>query len=131
MRSIFTKIVLSTLIFFTFVSYIQAKSPHRYVEEIHQNIIEVIKSNQSIYEDKPEEFVDSIAEALSPLVDFRIISRMVMGKYYKQANEEQRVRFAEAFQSSLLTTYSKTLAEFKDECVHNIGTNALIERYEY
>ena len=23
------------------------------------------------------------------------------------------------------------LLEFKDECVHNIGTNALIERYEY
>ena len=23
------------------------------------------------------------------------------------------------------------LEEFKDECVHNIGTNALIERYEY
>ena len=23
------------------------------------------------------------------------------------------------------------LAEFKDECVYNIGTNALIERYEY
>ena len=23
------------------------------------------------------------------------------------------------------------LAEFKDECVYNIGTNALIEKYEY
>ena len=23
------------------------------------------------------------------------------------------------------------LSEFKDECVHNIGTNALIERFEY
>ena len=23
------------------------------------------------------------------------------------------------------------LEEFKDECVHNIGTNALIERFEY
>ena len=24
-----------------------------------------------------------------------------------------------------------SLDEFKDECVHSIGTNALIERYEY
>ena len=24
-----------------------------------------------------------------------------------------------------------TLQEFEDECVHNIGVNALIERYEY
>ena len=25
----------------------------------------------------------------------------------------------------------KALWEFKEECVHNIGTNALIERFEY
>ena len=24
-----------------------------------------------------------------------------------------------------------TLQEFEDECIHNIGVNALIERYEY
>ena len=27
--------------------------------------------------------------------------------------------------------FKDNLEEFKNECVHNIGTNALIERYEY
>ena len=27
--------------------------------------------------------------------------------------------------------FADNLEEFKDECVHNIGTNALIERFEY
>ena len=38
-----------------------------------------------------------------------------MGKYYKEANELQRKRFSNAFESSLLSTYAKTLVEFQDE----------------
>ena len=38
-----------------------------------------------------------------------------MGRYYKDANKEQVDKFNEVFKESLLETYSKTLAEFKDE----------------
>ena len=38
-----------------------------------------------------------------------------MGKHYKASTDSQRERFSEAFRKSLLTTYSKTLIEFKDE----------------
>ena len=38
-----------------------------------------------------------------------------MGKHYKVSPPSQRDRFSEAFRTSLLNTYSKTLIEFKDE----------------
>ena len=38
-----------------------------------------------------------------------------MGKHYKDSNLSQKERFSEAFRTSLLNTYSKTLIEFKDE----------------
>ena len=38
-----------------------------------------------------------------------------MGRYYQDANKDQIEKFNRAFKSSLLETYSKTLAEFKDE----------------
>jgi phospholipid transport system substrate-binding protein len=38
-----------------------------------------------------------------------------MGKHYKTSTVSQRERFSEAFRTSLLNTYSKTLIEFKDE----------------
>ena len=38
-----------------------------------------------------------------------------MGKYYKDANTQQIEKFNKVFKASLLDTYSKTLAEFKDE----------------
>jgi phospholipid transport system substrate-binding protein len=75
----------------------------------------VVRAKQGIYEENPEEFIKAISFALQPLVDFKRISRNVMGRYYKDANKEQIEKFNKVFQASLLETYSKTLAEFKDE----------------
>ena len=61
------------------------------------------------------------------------------GKEFQRQAVEQRVcLFYVADRVKGILEDSKTdaqlrdqLEEFKDECVHNIGINALIERYEY
>ena len=68
-----------------------------------------------LFEEDPELFIQEISNAFSPIVDFKRIARNVMGKHYKVSTPSQRVRFSEAFRTSLLNTYSKTLIEFKDE----------------
>ena len=92
-----------------------AKSAHDYANDTHQEVIKIIQSEQDLFREDPEAFTEVISQAFSPIVDFKRISKNVMGKYYKSANEEQRLRFSRAFQSSLLSTYSKTLVEFQDE----------------
>ena len=58
--------------------------------------------------------------------------------FQRQAVEQRVCLFYVADRVKGILEDSKTdaqlrdqLEEFKDECVHNIGTNALIERYEY
>ena len=58
--------------------------------------------------------------------------------FQKQAVDQRVCLFYVADRVKGILEDSKTnaqlrdqLEEFKDECVHNIGTNALIERYEY
>jgi len=58
--------------------------------------------------------------------------------FQKQAVEQRVCLFYVADRVKGILEDSKTeeqlrdnLEEFKDECVHNIGTNALIERFEY
>ena len=58
--------------------------------------------------------------------------------FQKQAIEQRVCLFYVADRVKGILEDSKTeeqfrdnLEEFKDECVHNIGTNALIERFEY
>ena len=59
-------------------------------------------------------------------------------EFQKQAVEQRIDLFYVADRVKGILEDSKTeeqlrdnLEEFKDECVHNIGTNALIERFEY
>jgi len=110
--SSFSLLFFSSLFFFNLVS---AESSSEYVEKIHEDIVIVVRAKQGIYEENPEEFIKAISLALQPLVDFKRIARNVMGKHYKDANKEQIEKFNKAFKTSLLETYSKTLAEFKDE----------------
>ena len=110
--SSFSLLFFSSLFFFN-QSF--AESSSEYVEKIHEDIVLVVKAKQGIYEQNPEEFIEAISFALQPLVDFERISRNVMGKYYKDANTQQIEKFNKVFKASLLDTYSKTLAEFKDE----------------
>jgi len=110
--SSFSLLFFSSLFFF---NQVFAESSSEYVEKIHEDIVLVVRAKQGIYEDNPEEFIKAISFALQPLVDFKRISRNVMGRYYKDANKEQIEKFNKVFKASLLETYSKTLAEFKDE----------------
>ena len=115
MKATLIKYIFIILFQFIFFSELQAESAHEYVEKVHDNIIEVIKSEQKTFDKDPDCFVESISDALSPLVNFRRISQLVMGKYYKEASAEQRNQFKIIFRSSLLNTYAKTLAEFRNE----------------
>ena len=115
MRPLFSSL---SLLFFSslfFFNQVFAESSSEYVEKIHEDIVLVVRAKQGIYEENPEEFIKAISFALQPLVDFKRISRNVMGRYYKDANKEQIDKFNKVFKASLLETYSKTLAEFKDE----------------
>ena len=58
--------------------------------------------------------------------------------FQKQCVDQRVCLFYVADRVKAILTASKTeeqlrnnLSEFKDECVHSIGINALIERYEY
>lgn len=107
-----------SLVFFVnlmFLPDLSSETPQHYVDKVHKDIMQVVIKNQSIYKDDPKEFIGSIEKALEPLVDFQRISRNVMGKHYRQASTIQRDKFSKIFKSTLLDTYAKTLAEFKNE----------------
>ena len=115
MRPLFLyfSLVFFQVLFFSGAVYSESSS--EYVEKIHEDIVAVIIAKQGQYEEDPEEFINAISLSLQPLVDFKRISRNVMGKYYKDANKTQIEKFNKVFKSTLLNSYSKTLAEFKDE----------------
>ena len=95
-------------------------SAHEYAERIHNNIIEIIQTKNQLFLEDPDLFTKEISDAFAPIVDFKRISRNVMGKYSKLATDLQQEEFSRAFENSLLDTYASTLVEFKDEKINVI-----------
>ena len=108
-------LVLTIFIGNSLVITAESISAHEHAERTHNNIILILQTKNALFEEDSELFVQEISDAFSPIVDFQRIARNVMGKHYKASTSSQRDRFSEAFRTSLLNTYSKTLIEFKDE----------------
>jgi phospholipid transport system substrate-binding protein len=93
-------------------------NPENFIDDRAQEMVNVIRSNQSLYTSNPEQFKAKINFIFEPMVDFRRVGASVMGKkYYKAATKDQRLRFISAFKKSLLDTYSSTLAQWGDQTI--------------
>ena len=121
---------LNFFVFFNlFISSLQILSEevsaHEYAERTHSNIIEIIRTRNELFLDNPDLFTKEISDAFGPIVDFKRISRNVMGKYAKDATPKQLQYFSEVFKNSLLDTYASTLVEFKDEKINVLPPTGL------
>jgi len=96
-------------------------NPHIYIDQQAQKMVSVITENEDLYSQDPDLFISKINYIFEPMIDFRRVGASVMGKkYYLAATKEQRIEFIEAFKSSLLYTYSSTLAQWGDQKIETI-----------
>ncbi len=97
------------LCLFSFSSIAQANTgdPKRVIEERYQAFLDLVEQQVLTAELSDEEIYDLMEKELSPAVDFPRIARKVMGKYSRQASDDQLARFTELFKRSLVNTYSK------------------------
>lgn len=105
-------------------------NPHQFINEKSQEMVNVIVTNSDLFESDPIAFKQKVKDIFEPMVDFRRVGAMVMGRnYYKNATFEQRNAFIEVFKSSLLDTYAETLAQWGDQKIETIWPDDLIEEF--
>ena len=98
-----------------------ASNPHQFIDLQAQEMVSIIINNQELYYKDPELFKNKINMVFEPMVDFRRVGASVMGKkYYLAASPSQRLKFIQSFKTSLLDTYSSTLAQWGDQKINTI-----------
>ena len=114
MKSILVLLALVALPVFTTAQ----SNPDNFLDDRAQEMVNVIVTNQSLYASNPVKFNAKINTIFEPMVDFRRVGASVMGKkYYRAATKDQRLRFISVFKTSLLDTYSSTLAQWGDQTI--------------
>jgi len=89
--------------------------PDQVVREQTNRIIELVKANKAAYERDPQKLYAMVEEVVLPYFDFRVMARSVLGRYWREANEEQRERFVKEFKNLLVRTYATALLKYTNQ----------------
>ena len=104
----FTLIVFSTGAF-------AGLAPDELVRKTADDVISAIKSDKNIQNGNKQKIYQLAEEKILPSFDFERISRLVLGKAWRKATDQQKKQFKAEFRSLLLRTYSIALSKYKDQ----------------
>ena len=112
------RIVYSLFLFcciFTGSTLAVAQSPDEVVKATADGVIQRIETERSALEANPEKVYDLVNELVVPNFDFISMSKWVLGKNWKTANDAQRTEFIEQFKTLLVRTYARALLEYSGQ----------------
>jgi len=87
-------------------------APHEVIEDIATAIAKSLDGRQQHLEENPKELYKLIDELLLPNFDTRYAGRLVLGKHWRTASDEQRSRFIQTFYDFLVRSYAKAILGF-------------------
>ncbi len=111
----FASSVLS--MFFTLSALAAEVAPDLLAREVTDKIVVLLKANKDLYAKDHKKLYVMVDEHVLPNFDFRAMSRTVLGRYWRTADEEQRARFTGEFRDLLVRTYATALLKYNDETI--------------
>lgn len=94
-----------------------AAAPDAVVRKTTDDIIALLKQNKAVYAKDTRKLYAMVDARVLPIFDFERMSQWVLGRYWRQASEEQRSRFVQEFRSLLVRTYATALLNYTDQKV--------------
>lgn len=91
------------------------EDPYQKMEYITTQLLDIIGDHQQDFPKNEDSYFRALGVLLDTAVDFKNISRLVMGPYAKKATPDQRKLFLEKFRMELVKTYGRPLISFGNE----------------
>ena len=87
------------------------------VRSTSNQVLEKIIDKKQELNRSPEKIFDLVNATVAPHFDFPRMSRMVLGKYWRKASDEQKQAFIKQFQALLVRTYAIALLNYSDQAI--------------
>ena len=92
----------------------QAQEPETIVRTTSEQLLKDVKARNQEFRKNPETFYRYVENIFVPHFDWPYITRLILANNWKSASDDQRKRFADAFQGMLIRTYADALLEYHD-----------------
>ena len=114
----FSVIALAVALFCGDARAMQATDPSALINDLVNQAIGIIQDKQ----DSPQDREAKFRAMLDTGFDIPRISRFVLGRYWKSANDAQRQQFSKLFEEWVVRTYSARFTEYSGEKIQVTGT---------
>ncbi len=105
--------VLSLAMFVISLAFaIDQRAPEQIVEETSVAVLTVLNEDKDRLKEDPKLINTLINETIIPIVDLNSMGKLILGKYWKKASDEQRIKFVAEFKDMLIRTYAKSLVDY-------------------
>lgn len=91
------------------------EAPDALIERLSNEVLETIRKDPQLRAGDTARINALIDEKVLPYVDFEKMTRLAVGRGWRQASEAQRTQLVEGFRTLLIRTYSGALSEVKDQ----------------
>lgn len=115
MRGARNFIVWGLLLLLAGAALAAAHPAQQLVQDTSEKVLARLKEDRPKLKANPDLIYPLVEDLVLPHFDFEVMSRWVLGKNWREASEEQRGRFTEAFKNLLVRTYATALLEYSDQ----------------
>lgn len=91
---------------------IDERTPEQIVEETSTIVLNKINEENDQLREDPTLINSLVNETVIPIMDLSSMGKLILGKYWKTASEEQRTGFVTEFKEMLIRTYAKSLVDY-------------------
>ncbi len=95
-----------------------AMSPQDLVKQTSQRMLQALRDEKAQIKKNPEHLRKLVDEIVLPHFDFRKMSRLVLGRYWRRASDGQQAKFVDEFRTLLVRTYTTALSEYTDQTIN-------------
>ncbi|MBL8527796.1 MAG: ABC transporter substrate-binding protein [Burkholderiales bacterium] len=81
-----------------------------------EEVLEILRTNKDIRSD-PKKVTELVEAKVLPNFDFNKMTRLAVGKGWRQATPEQRETLVTEFRNLLVRTYGSSLTQYKNETI--------------
>ena len=98
------------------------QTPDSVIRETADEVIAAIKTDKAIQAGDRKRAYDLINQKVLPHFDFVHMTRLAVGRYWRDATPDQQKRLMDGFRDLLVRTYASSLSQYKDQVVQIKGT---------
>ena len=116
--------ILTLILLGNSASFAYKDAPEDIILSAANNLFSDVEKNKKIYEEDISAFYKRVDSVLSPIIDYDILIKTIIGKNnYQNTSEELRNRFKLALKNQLIRIYAKTIVEYSDSKIEIISTS--------